>query len=291
MQKIYLHTVIVLGFALTLISCSKQEATLNSNNLNSSKNKSDQRVLEKESSQRILKNGDYQIVLENVVSDFKKNINWSKVNISKNNVIEYNGSSSSRIKLNEKIEKKLTPIVQSSENILLTSKFNKTVVLGLNNKEKILLAAIVKAHQMQMVINPDYLNIPLNNICLDCGGNLIKDNYTLNARASGEITGREVFECVMSAVGVASLVKGIRVGSLSSYAVRKALVRAVGKVAARIGLGAIGIALTVAEFGWCLINAADDYVQAQEDFEEIRTLPDTHTEVDLSDYLNNNGND
>jgi hypothetical protein len=59
-------------------------------------------------------------------------------------------------------------------------------------------------------------------------------------------------DCALRALGVDKLVDWARGKYLSGYAARKALIKAVGKAAARFGLGWIGTAIAVVEFAECM---------------------------------------
>lgn len=59
-------------------------------------------------------------------------------------------------------------------------------------------------------------------------------------------------DCALRAIGVDRLVDWAKGKYISGYAARKALIKAVGKAAARLGLGWIGTAWAVAEFVECI---------------------------------------
>lgn len=239
-MKKSLYTIIILfGISSTLISCSKNDGEV-SKDLSKSLSK-------------------YEDALSNVIIDLKDDTNWETVN---NSHTESFSSIHNNDELNKKVRLELTSLVATSQNLLLNTKFEKSVILELNYKEKIFLAAIIKAYNKQLEINPNYFTKnkrqALKNDCVPCNkGNLLFDSYIAkNQLRQGPITGRDVFECAMSAIGVSSLVKVLSGKALASYAARKALLKLVGKVAAKAGLGAIGVALTVGEFAWCLSERA-----------------------------------
>jgi len=62
----------------------------------------------------------------------------------------------------------------------------------------------------------------------------------------------EFYNCALRALGVEALWALYTDRVVSSFAARKALIRAVGKAAARLGLGYIGVAWAVADFVACM---------------------------------------
>lgn len=73
-----------------------------------------------------------------------------------------------------------------------------------------------------------------------------------NVTMSEPWSGSRIGPCVLEALGAEALVDLYKGRAMSSFAVRRAIIKGVGKVAARIGLGAIGTALAVADFVWCM---------------------------------------
>ena len=65
---------------------------------------------------------------------------------------------------------------------------------------------------------------------------------------------QSIKDCALRAIGVDRLIDWAKGKYLSSYAARKMLIKAVGKAAARLGLGWIGTALAVAEFVECMAH-------------------------------------
>ena len=65
-------------------------------------------------------------------------------------------------------------------------------------------------------------------------------------------SGTRVGPCILEALGAEALVDLWKGRALSSVATRRVLLKAVGKTAAKVGLGAIGTAVAVADFVWCM---------------------------------------
>jgi hypothetical protein len=75
---------------------------------------------------------------------------------------------------------------------------------------------------------------------------------------SKDISGREIFLCAMGALGARDLASYVGGRALSGFAARRALLGIVRASAVRAGLGPIGVAIMVAEFGYCLYEADQD---------------------------------
>lgn len=65
-------------------------------------------------------------------------------------------------------------------------------------------------------------------------------------------SGNRVGPCILEALGAEALVDLWKGRALNSVATRRVLLKAVGKTAAKVGLGAIGTAIAVADFVWCM---------------------------------------
>lgn len=195
----------------------------------------------------------YEVALNTTIKDLKNAADWKKIIKSRKNSDK---SIQNFRALNNKVRTNLTPLVAASENLLMNSRFKNSTVSQLNVQEKIMLAALVKAYNQQLKINPNYFN-EKHSIKECINGNLLISNAS-NIKVSADITGREVWTCALSALGVNALVQGGLSSGLSSYGTRKALVKAVGAAAARAGLGVIGAAIVVGEFAWCLKGASED---------------------------------
>lgn len=236
MKNLYKYAFWVLTFfLLTLISCDVSQ------------------VDERNKDEKLLTSlSKYEIALDKTIEDLKKVADWGKVISTRKN--GYNSMLSFKA-LDKKVKNNLTPLLIASENLLMNSKFKSSTISRLNSKAKIMLAAIIKAYQKQFKINPSYFNddssirTPCTTKCL--GGNLLISDVS-NMKIAADIPVREIWECALSAIGVKALGELISAKGLSSYAARKALIKAVGKAAAKAGLGFIGVAIAVGEFAWCL---------------------------------------
>ena len=69
-----------------------------------------------------------------------------------------------------------------------------------------------------------------------------------------DLTLSNLKDCAFRALGIDRLLDWAQGKYMSSYTARKALIRAVGKTAARLGLGYLGTALAVGEFVECMFE-------------------------------------
>ena len=104
--------------------------------------------------------------------------------------------------------------------------------------------------------NPEIVSLALTLVRVEELNDQLSSNLEQNQSTFFYSTAyaQSIKDCALRAIGVDRLIDWAKGKYLSSYAARKMLIKAVGKAAARLGLGWIGTALAVAEFVECMAH-------------------------------------
>ncbi len=170
-----------------------------------------------------------------------KAIEVNNVLVQENNRLGINNSSYQEF-TEADLNQKLKPLIATSQKLLLSYGFAKDEIIdefgSFDASEIIYMAFAVAGFSEQA----KYENLEL----AASSTNLFGVNV-LYASNIGDF-----YNCALRALGVEALWALYTDRVVSSFAARKALIKAVGKAAARLGLGYIGVAWAVADFVACM---------------------------------------
>lgn len=215
---------LLLGLCLVLNSCSPDEE------ISSIDENTNAKSVELESSI------DYEIEMLN----FTKKFIPIKSEISQNKEL-YNAGLIDAETYEQNVVSYLSPFYKESENLLHA--------YGLNSKDFDDIGFSVMEAEKRKYVK---IIMALTAYAIHAGGEIpisVNPGMSLN---SDPWSSSRIGPCILEALGAEALVDLWKGRAMSSIAARRAIIKGIGKVAARIGLGAIGTAIAVADFAWCM---------------------------------------